>query len=85
LLIAKERALQATGQVRSSRWPAIVVGWTIAACGVLMFMLMAVPENSQNLMTLGLFGSVMIGLSIVILALSYIGFSRDKNGSRSAL
>ncbi len=75
---AKSQASMAIPAGRSSRLPAIVVGWAVAVCGGLMCMLMAVPENSQDLITLGIFAAVLIGLSITILAVSYLGSAREK-------
>ena len=76
--MVKEEASLELAPTQSSRLPAIVVGWALAACGLLMFTLMAVPENSQDLTTLGIFGSILIGLSVFILAVSYKGAALDK-------
>lgn len=71
LIKAKELATQEAIIVEPSRLPGIVVGWALVACGVLMFLLMAVPENSQSLLTLGFFGGVLLAVASLVLFLSY--------------
>ena len=84
-VMVKEQAALDLKSTQSSCLPAMVVGCALAACGLLMFALMAVPENSQDLKTLGFFGAVLVGLSVVILSVSYRSFSRDnKNGCGGA-
>lgn len=68
---AKKQATLGSATVESSRLPAIVVGWALALCGVLMFALMLPPENRDALVTLGVFGVALAALATLILAMSY--------------
>jgi SSS family solute:Na+ symporter len=78
-VMIKSRVTLSTKPTRSSRLPAMVVGWALCICGLQMFALMAVPENSQDLMTLGVFGSVLMALSALILAVSHFGAAEENH------
>ncbi|EMI17736.1 Na+/solute symporter [Rhodopirellula maiorica SM1] len=70
-ITAKEQATLQTVVVESSRLPAIIVGWALVLCGLLMFSLMLHPENGDALTTLGVFGVTLIALATLILVMSY--------------
>ncbi|EMI51940.1 sodium:solute symporter family transporter [Rhodopirellula sallentina] len=84
-VLAKQHNSEASMPVDSSRLPAVVVGGAIAVCGLLMFMLMLVPENSQSRMTLGGFGSVLVALAILILWVSFSSYNREQEKRREDL
>ncbi|TWT85143.1 Sodium/glucose cotransporter [Planctomycetes bacterium CA13] len=76
--ISKEQALEASGRVRASRLPAIVVGWALVGCGLLMLALVLVPENKNDRGTLLLFSSGLLGLAVLILVVSLRGLAHEK-------
>jgi SSS family transporter len=80
-LAEKEQALEISRPVRASRLPAIIVGWAVAACGVLMLALLLVPENAGDRGTLMSFAAVLLGIAALILAVSYAALAAEKKGT----
>ncbi|MBB3208839.1 Na+/proline symporter [Rhodopirellula rubra] len=67
-------ATKASGQseeTAASLLPAIVVGWSIAVCGGLMFLLMFVPDNVDDRGILSLFGGMLVALATLILVIAH--------------
>ena len=56
-LQVEEDALEATGVVKASKLPAIIVAWAIAACGLLMSVLTFINDESQ--LVTGIFAAVL--------------------------
>lgn len=67
-LEAEEEALEASGEIKASRLPAIVVAWSIGACGLLMLVLTLVNEESK--LVTGIFASVLFviagGIGLIV-------------------
>lgn len=54
----------------ASRLPAIIVGWALIACAGLMGLLFVVNQDPQDRLVIGIFGGVVLGLAIVVLAMA---------------
>jgi len=59
-LEAEEDILEASGRVQASRLPALIVAWSLMACGVLMLAL--IPFNTSDRGLLALFGAVLLAI-----------------------
>lgn len=82
-LVETAKAKQESDPQVASRLPAIVVGIAVAACGLLMFLLMLVPENQDDRTVLAGFGGCLLVLSCCILAVSIRGGRDDRLPAKS--
>lgn len=73
----EEAAQEATGRVKASRLPAIMVGWSVAMCGFLMMGLVFVNDEDRGI--LAGFGVAMFVIAAAILGLSYRVRARRDN------
>ena len=72
---AAEEILEATSKIKASRLPAIIVAWSIGACGLLMSVLALLDKQSP--MVTGIFAIVLFLLAGSIGL--FVRFSSDKS------
>ena len=72
---AAEESLEATGKIKASRLPAIIVAWSIGACGLLMSVLALLDKQSP--IVTGIFAIVLFLIAAVIGLL--VWFSREES------
>jgi len=67
-LEAEEEVLEASGRIKASHLPAIIVAWSIAACGLMMLALTLINDESK--LVTGIFASVLFaiagGISLIV-------------------